>query len=99
MGREVRVYSLNATEAIEISSEGIIKSVAGIWFLSDRKYYAAGSGIYTKHSVNDQYWERQEGITEFRLYDVKGQSINDLIMCGALGEIIHYNGKSWKSFR
>jgi hypothetical protein len=37
-------------------------------------------------------------ISNYYLYAIRGQDTNDLFACGAFGEILHYNGNSWKSF-
>jgi len=96
---EVKIYSLNSKEANEIGSHGIEESIGGIWFSSNSKYYVVGSGIHTKHTLDEKLWEKMNSPTIYRLYDIQGKSVNDIFACGAFGEIVHFNGKSWKSFR
>ncbi|GJQ60985.1 MAG: hypothetical protein SCALA702_00380 [Melioribacteraceae bacterium] len=96
---EVKIYSVTSTDANEIASQGIEESIGGIWFSSNSKYYVVGSGIHTKHTLDEKLWKKMNGPTIYRLYDIQGENVNNIFTCGAFGEIVHFNGKSWKSYR
>jgi hypothetical protein len=84
----------------DISTEGIRSSISGLWFIPGEKYYTVGVGIYSKENINsDKPWELQEGITQYYLYSIDGQPLNDIAACGSYGELLHFNGSGWKSYK
>jgi len=93
-----KFYSITNTEALW-QNFNINKNITGIWFISDRSYFAVGNGLFKKHKKNDISWENiVENVTTYRMYDVIGQDVNDVFICGAFGELLHYNGISWYSY-
>ena len=64
-----------------------------------QKYYVIGSGIYEKKFLSDILWKDNEfDITHYTTYRVRGNRINDVIIGGAFGEFLHFNGITWKSY-
>ena len=57
--------------------------------------------MFSKTNINStQPWKSiWEGITEYYTNSIDGNNYNDIIVCGAYGEMIHFNGTEWKSFR
>jgi len=93
------ILRITNTGVEKLVETGIDWPLHGIWFKSGRKYYAVGSGIYRKNKLSDKQWNnRWQPITPYFIYAVRGKDINDIFMCGAFGEVLHYNGKSWYSF-
>ena len=69
-----------------------------IWFIPNRKYYSAGSGIYQKHLIQDSAWKNKVlDITTFTTTSIRGNNINDVAAVGAFGDLVHYNGINWKT--
>jgi hypothetical protein len=84
-----------------LTTDSIPYSIHGLWFKSGRKYFVSGAGLYSKNDITSTLqWEwLHPGITDYYPYAIRGQEINDLFACGAFGEIIHYNGSTWKSYK
>ena len=70
-----------------------------IWFSPNHHYYLAGSGIYEKNSLSDGVWRNGPlDITRKEITKIKANGLNDVFAVGAFGEVLHYNGVSWKSY-
>lgn len=80
---------------------GITSSISSIWFKPNIKYYVVGSGMFTKTDINstDAWKPIWKGITEYYTTSVDGNDTNDIIVCGAYGEMLHFNGSTWKSYQ
>lgn len=93
------IFKIDVNTAIQISSTPIQWELFSCWFVSNRHYYVVGSGIYEKRSLSDSVWRNEPlDITHYGTSKIRGNGINDVIVVGAFGEILHYNGFSWKSF-
>jgi len=68
------------------------------WFVPNRQYYVAGSGIYQKKLLQDSFWKHNLfNITTFATTSLRGNNINDVVGVGAFGDLVHFNGLIWKS--
>jgi len=38
-------------------------------------------------------------ITQYHMDCIRGNKLNDIIVTGAYGEVLHFNGLSWKSLK
>ena len=76
------------------------RSRTALWFKAGLKYYVVGYGIYEKQfSSNSWVNLNQNGsITRYALSGIRGTGLNDIYAAGDYGEVIHFNGSSWKSF-
>jgi hypothetical protein len=78
--------------------------ISTVWFSPGRRYYVGGSGmsspIYMKRSLHDPTW-LNESIAALRyyVYSMRGTRTNDVFTCGGFGEVGHFNGMSWISYR
>jgi len=71
-----------------------------VWFVPNYKYFLAGSGIYEKIKLSDQIWRRQpRDISNYYIHFIRGTELNNIVAVGGYGEILHFNGVSWKSYR
>ncbi|HEX2865484.1 MAG TPA: hypothetical protein VHO03_00505 [Ignavibacteriales bacterium] len=93
------ILSIKGNTATSISYEPLIWDLDAIWFIPNRHYYLAGDGIYEKASLADSLWENSPSkYTHHSTTKIKGNGINDVFIVGAYGEVLHFNGASWKSF-
>jgi len=79
---------------------GLGNSYGRIWFRAGIKYYLVGGGLYTK-GYNSNTWKdlnQGKATTSYYMDCVKGTGLNDVYVAGAYGEMLHYNGSTWKSF-
>ncbi len=95
-----KIIQINGTNATDISSSGINWDLESVWFKPQSQYFVAGSGIYNKNFLTDNTWSSQYfNVTNYYINCIRGNDVNDVVAVGSFGEVIHYNGKSWKSFR
>ncbi len=96
---EKEVIQINGRSAEVLNKEGIDETLSSVWFKSNRKYYVAGSGIYEKSNLNEETWKGDPlDITNYFIYKFRGVSLNDIVAAGGVGEVLHFNGISWKSY-
>lgn len=93
-----RLMIIENNTATALSTDGLPWSLSSIWFTKGKKYYLAGDGIYEKHDLTEKKWKNVLGITSYYIDRIRGNDINDMIAVGAYGEILHFNGRSWKSY-
>ena len=84
--------------AEQVTTTPILWPLFTIWFIPNRIYYSAGSGIYQKHLIQDSAWKNKIlDITTFTSTSIRGNNINDVFVVGAFGDFDHFNGVSWKN--
>ncbi|HCY77014.1 MAG TPA: glucosyl transferase [Ignavibacteriales bacterium] len=82
-----------------INKDGIDEPLSSVWFKSNRKYYVVGSGTYEKTNLYNPIWKGDPlDLTNYFENRVRANEINDVIIVGAYGESLHFNGLTWKSF-
>jgi hypothetical protein len=87
-------------QAQPLSTTPIQWSIQSLWFQPNRRYYVVGSGIYEKRQLTDSLWRNNPlDITTFYTTCIRGNDINDVLVVGAFGEVLHFNGVSWRSYR
>lgn len=95
-----KIISISGQEATLLSTTPIQWPLSSVWFVPGRHYIAAGSGVYEKHHLSDLQWNNDPlTVTSYDITSVRGNAINDVFAVGAFGEFLHFNGKSWRSFR
>jgi hypothetical protein len=93
------IYIIEGNTANLISCTPIQWELFSCWFIPNKKYYVVGDGIYEKTNLSINSWKDNGfNITHYATTKIRGNDINDVFVVGAFGEIIHYNGFSWKSF-
>ncbi|GAB4287696.1 MAG: hypothetical protein Kow0098_04620 [Ignavibacteriaceae bacterium] len=96
---EKQIIKINNTGTEILNKDGVDETLSSVWFKPNRKYYVAGSGIYKKHIIYDHAWEGAPlDITHYFIYKLRGANINDVAATGGFGEMLHFNGYSWRSF-
>jgi len=101
-GIEKKVLSLKNNSVKELSTKNIPDgSLHGVWFKRSKKYYVVGNGIYSKRNSNDfnNWTNLHNGLTQYYIYGIAGTNYNNIFLCGSFGETLHYNGKTWKTYR
>jgi hypothetical protein len=97
-----RLFKLTKTSAVPFSNNGLppLYYFSSIWFIDNYLYYLAGGNIYMKRNLNGaELWaECLPRVTQYYMFGMRGNGLNDMVMGGSGGEIVHYNGKSWRSY-
>jgi hypothetical protein len=92
------VFQISGITAQAISTAGIFWALNGIWFSPGQYYWLVGDGTWEKHpTLSASSWSSQT-LTSYTIDAVRGNATNDVFMCGAYGEFLHFNGVSWKSY-
>ena len=85
-----------------LNSNGIGIAISSIWFKPGIQYYIVGNGLYEKTYKHSASWvdlNKNRSITSNFMETIRGNGFNDIIVAGAFGEIIHFNGLQWKSLK
>ncbi len=95
-----KVYKIMNNNITEISTEGLPWSLSSIWFKSKYKCYIVGDGIFMKNLSNAGYWrDITQGITPYYTHLIRGTGLNDVVVGGSFGELLHFNGSTWYSYK
>lgn len=95
-----KLIRIAGTTLSSVSDSGLSFALSGIWFVSNEVYFVVGGGIYLSETVgpNTIWTSESSAITAYYTEDVRGNSPNDIFIVGDYGEILHFNGASWRSF-
>jgi hypothetical protein len=86
------------TDLVELKPQ--VNYASSLWFKSNKKYYLAGSSIYSTHDIHKNDWQDIVGdVSDIRIERVRGNDVNDIFGVGSYNEILHYNGLNWKTYR
>jgi hypothetical protein len=92
------IEKLDGLNAEQISTEGIPYNNTSVWFIPEKAYYVAADRLYYKHRLTDPRWTEISGLTKYDITCIYGSDRNDILVTTAYGDILHFNGKSWKSY-
>jgi hypothetical protein len=84
----------------KITGHNLPFAMKDIWFRPYRKYIAVGNGIYSaKNLEGKDGWKREvsAAINTWYSIAIDGEDFNDIVVCGAAGELLHYNGWNWEN--
>ncbi len=96
-GFEKEILVINNSNITFNSTSEQMWPLLTVWFVTNRQYFVAGSGIYQKRELTDLNWRNDPlDLTEYATTSVYGININDVFCVGAFGDFLHYNGVSWK---
>lgn len=96
----MKLLQIKNNVVVPLTTNGLSWSLSGVWFESGRQYYVVGDGIFQKLSMDETVWNNKPlDFTQYYTYRIRGNSYSDIIVVGSQGEVLHYNGKSWISFR
>ncbi len=94
-----KIFRIENNNIIELPTSPINWTLYSVWFQPLRRYYVAGGGIYEKINLSESYWHNNNfDITSYYIFRIRGEDINEVFAVGGFGEVLHFNGKSWKSF-
>lgn len=96
-----KLIDISETSVRELPSSTLSFFLRSIWFQTDNRYFAAGGGVHISTEVkNDRNWRvfSQGEVTNHVSRHVRGLGLNDVMVVGDFGEIVHFNGASWTNF-
>ena len=68
-----------------------------IWFISGRKYCIGGQGYYESRTFGPE-WIGDSTKPQFHITSIRGAGLNDIVLGGSFGLLMHYNGVSWFNY-
>ena len=94
-----RIVRINGLTVEQVADTPINQPLTACWFVPGNRYFVAGSGIYEKEHLTDSTWlHKSRDITGHYIEAIRGTAVNDLFAVGDFGEVLHYSGRTWKSF-
>ena len=72
------------------------RRVQSIWFKNSSIIYTCGGGVFVLRMNN--HWEEIIEIPLYYTEEIRGNDINDIMVVGDFGLLVHFNGISWKIF-
>jgi hypothetical protein len=91
------IFSIQGNTATRISTNPIQDGLYGIWFAANQHYYVADADIYQKQLLSDSAWSPL-GLSGTAT-GVRGNGTSDVFVVSASGDVLHWNGAGWKSFK
>ncbi len=93
------LFKIENNNVVPLPIEGLSWSISSIWFKNKYKTYIVGDGIFVRDYPNDKWKNITEGITTYYIHSIRGSGNNDIVVSGAGGELVHFNGSTWRSYR
>lgn len=96
----IRIKDDFTTEILDKTGMG--QTFAPLWFKSGIRYYVVGGGLYKKTYKDTAIWidlNQNRIITQYFMECIRGSALNNIIVAGAYGEVLHFNGQSWVSIK
>jgi hypothetical protein len=97
----VKVLSLHPGSVEELPAAGVPWRMSGGWCVPGRRYYLVGDGLMTKRMVEDTSpWSNlAPGLTQYYMRGIAGVGLNDIVVVGDFGNLLHFNGVRWRSLQ
>ena len=92
------ILQINGTSVTQLSTAGIQWPLSSVWFVPGH-YYVVGQGIYEKTSLSQSTWQEDSVDTVDFFSCIRGNAWNDFFVAGGYGQLLHFNGKSWRSYQ
>lgn len=94
------VLTIDGNSVSSVPDSGLPWALTGIWFSAGKSYYIVGDGICTEHSLTSiQPWKvLRQSVTQYYTEAIRGADVNDIMVVGDYGEVLHFNGVTWRSY-
>jgi len=93
-----KVLEITDNNVLEINDEGLPQSsLYAVWFIPERSYFVSGDGFYSVKKLGER-WIKDVTMPPYSKTGIRGDGLNDIVVSGAYGLLMHFNGLSWKTF-
>jgi len=96
-----KVLKISGNQVTAVVDSGLPWSINSIFFIPGVKYYIVGDGVYESASIkSSSIWKLWPSgkMTNYYSEKIRGTGSNDIFIVGHQGEIVHYNGNSWRNY-
>jgi len=93
-----RLLKVLNNSATEVTNDGLPWSLFTLWFKPGRIYYVGGDGMYNVKQLGES-WTKDLSLPTYYKTSIRGQALNDIVLCGVYGLLMHNNGVEWKSYQ
>ncbi len=96
------IIKINENNSVDfLSNEGIPGAIEGIWFDKSGVSYIVGGGMFRKSSLvaSENWWSFRQGISDNYMFSIDANWLNDIMVSGDTGELLHFNGAGWTSYK
>jgi len=92
-----KLLRIDGNTVTEIPSEGLPMDLASVWFTPSKKYFVGGDLLYSTSRLGS-LWQQEPQQPNYYVSKVRATSLNDIVVCGGLGHLSHFNGASWRHY-
>jgi hypothetical protein len=92
------LLSIRGLTVTSLPDSGLSWALNTIWFVSGRRYYIGGDGLYPSNTIGP-VWSRDTMLPPYYKTAVRGNGVNDIVVVGAFGLVLHFNGATWQDYR
>jgi len=96
------ILKINENNTVDLlSNEGIPGAIESIWFDESGVSYIVGVGMFRKSNLaaSENWRSFRQGISDNYMFDIDANGLNDIMVSGDTGELLHFNGAGWTSFK
>jgi hypothetical protein len=97
-GRGLDLLQIHGSPVTKLDTSGLRIAESSIWFQAGKVYYIGGDGLFRKNSLAGQKWSFDTYQPTTYIDRVRGNSSNDVFVCGSFGFLAHFNGAMWKDY-
>ena len=96
-----KILKIGSSTVTMLPDSGASWNLRGIWFTQRGPYYVVGAGVHYKQDVSSSTpWNHYPPgeVTNYYSQAIRGSARNDVVVVGDFGEIVHFNGMTWKNY-
>ncbi len=93
-----RLIKILNNSVTEVTNDGLPWSLFTLWFKPGRTYYVGGDGMYNVKQLGES-WTKDLTLPPYYKSSIRGQALNDIVLCGVYGLLMHNNGVEWKNYQ
>lgn len=91
-----KILSITIQNKIDTIAWTPQREIRSVWFQSSKKLFTAGEGIFLRDY--SKQWKEFTKTPKIYSDRVRGTALNDIIVVGSFGMVLHYNGCTWKYY-
>ena len=100
LDRAILNIDTNTQKVTQLPTQPINGTLSSVWFKPNSKYFVTGGGgNFEKYNLSEINWKHSiVSILRYSILKIRGNELNDIFGAGGGGEVLHFNGKTTKSY-